>query len=138
MNDKTNIPTLPHGEGTMKYRTDRGKIMYRKWYKGVRLSVLADTQKEAMQKMRQKEKEFDSNPKQATKEKGAPLKDVMDKWLNLYKINEVKQRTFDRIECTCKNQIYKYPIGNMQIDTIDSDIIQEHMNTIIKENYSFR
>ena len=95
------LPQLPHGEGTMTLKekaNHRYEIMYRKMYKGKRLTVYADTASEAMSKMRDKEKEEDNEIFMKTV--SIISRDDIQDWLTQIKANQLKPKSCDRIETT--------------------------------------
>ena len=85
---------------------------------------------------------FDNNIPQGSS-KGA---DIMDQnitlyryitlWLDLFKKNEVKSGTFDRL-VQSNESIGRYPIGTMLVRELTALDIQFYINQIAKEGYSF-
>ena len=65
------------------------------------------------------------------------VKQYMDNWLHTVKINELKKSSsFDRKEATLENQVYKH-IGDIQIGSLAQNDIQNFINKLAEENYSF-
>ena len=72
--------------------------------------------------------------------------DIMDKdinlytyttlWLDLFKKNEVKQGTFDRLLQSCES-LGRYPIGLEKVSDVTALDIQFYINQITNEGYSF-
>ncbi len=54
----------------------------------------------------------------------------MEKWLVLYKKNELKERSYDRLEDTFKNYIMDSDLGHTTEDCITPDMIQNHIVTL--------
>ena len=96
---------------------------------GKRLSVYGATEAEARRKakeLREQAAKFDlSNVSRMS------VREYMDHWLYSVKINEPKPASFDRVEQSCKYQIYPY-IGDLQIQALTSDDIQQMLNAIAK------
>ena len=133
------LPSLPKGEGSMSITERNGKeyVMYRKLINGKRRTVYADTAKECMEKMREIEK---NDKKQTTKyfEGGLTLINSMTMWHDNVKKVSLKNRSWDREHHTIQNQIKPYGIANIQVRSVDSMMIQQHINYLIKEkNYSY-
>lgn len=130
------LPKLPYGEGSMSYMPDGKTIMYKKSVNKKRISVYGSSPRECIQKMRDREKEIAEN--NTLFNFGTILLcDAMDDWHNNFKKNRIKQRSWDREYHTKINQIYRYPIANMQMQAIDEHTIQKHINKLIKEGYSY-
>lgn len=96
---------------------------------GKRLSVYGATEAEARRKakeLREMSAKYDMSSVCRMS-----VKDYMDHWLYTVKINEQKPASFDRVEQSCKYQIYPY-IGDLQIQALTSDDIQHMLNEIAK------
>lgn len=96
---------------------------------GKRLSVYGATEAEARRKakeLREMSAKYDMSSVCRMS-----VKDYMDHWLYTVKINELKPASFDRVEQSCKYQIYPY-IGDLQIQALTSDDIQHMLNEIAK------
>lgn len=96
---------------------------------GKRLSVYGATEAEARKKakeLREQAIRFDmSNVCRMS------VSNYMDHWLYTVKINELKPASFDRVEQSCKYQIYPY-IGDLQVQSLTANDIQEMVNGIAK------
>ena len=96
---------------------------------GKRISVYGATEAEAKKKARELRAEaarFDlSNICKLS------VKDYMDHWLYTVKIYELKPSSFDRVEQSCKYQIYPY-IGDIQMQALTANDIQHMFNSIAK------
>lgn len=96
---------------------------------GKRLSVYGVTEAEARKKakeLRELSTKYDmSNVCRMS------VKDYMNHWLYTVKINELKPASFDRVEQSCKYQIYPY-IGDLQVQALTSDDIQQMLNAVAK------
>ena len=60
----------------------------------------------------------------------------MNNWLYNVKINELKPKSFDIKEHILNNQVYKY-IGDIQIGGLASNDIQNLINTLVSNGYSY-
>lgn len=96
---------------------------------GKRLSVYGATEAEARKKakeLRELSTKYDmSNVCRMS------VKDYMNHWLYTVKINELKPASFDRVEQSCKYQIYPY-IGDLQVQALTADDIQQMLNAVAK------
>lgn len=132
------IPKLPYGEGTISWMPDGETLIYKKTINKKRISVYGTTVKEVMTGMRVKEKEVTEKIKSQGEVDNTELfSSSIQRWLNTYKKAELKARSYDRTEHTMNNQILKYDIANLQVQGIKSDNIQNHINTLVSENYSY-
>ena len=135
--DKSKIPQLPHGEGTINVYDDK-KLIYKKTIKtsdgrSHRVSVYGKTPQICMRKMRAKELELERNNVDARIE---VLEDAMNDWCDHVHKQTVKQQTYDRLKKTIRNQIGKYNIGQIQYQIINSSDIQKHLDKLNKDGYS--
>ena len=64
------------------------------------------------------------------------VKEYMDNWLNNVKSNELKPKSFDAVECTLVNQVYKH-IGDIQIGGLVSNDVQTMINTLRDDGYTY-
>ena len=133
------LPKLPYGMGSYNYRGD--KIRYRKKckYKDEEkyLEVVGDTVQEVNHLMREKELDWQNSIDTRTTVSGVKqLRDVMEEWLKLYKKDELKDRSYDRIESIFNTHIKNTDLGRMTEDRITSDIIQKHLRDLrsVKDN----
>ena len=90
-------------------------------------SVYAKSEAECKKKLRALIKEIHSTDYISVQKK--PVKAYMDDWLNNVKKNELKPTSFDRLEQTLTYDVYPY-IGNIQLNSIKSDDIQQMINSL--------
>lgn len=130
------LPKLPRGMGSYDWKDkEHTVIRYRKQitYNGKteNLSVSGNSIKEVNSLMAEKETNFktsvDLNLK---KDITGTLESRMFDWLKLYKLEELKEKSYDRIERTYLNHIAGSELGRMHETSITSDHIQQHMNNL--------
>ncbi len=96
---------------------------------GKRLSVYGSTEAEARRKakeLRTKAAKYDlANISKLS------VQSYMEHWLYSIKINELKPSSFDRVEQSCKYQIFPY-IGSIQIQALTANDIQKMLSEIAK------
>lgn len=63
------------------------------------------------------------------------LADFINEWLVKYKRNSVKASTYDRLE-TAFDQFTKYPIANIPIEGLTTDILQDYVNCLVNDGYA--
>ena len=131
------LPKLPYGEGSMSVRKD-GLIMYRKNIKldGMSVSkcVYAKTVKEALQKMKEEERNTkytlqDSQTKET-------LCDALYYWAEHTKKPTLKAQSYNRLYGTIKNQIENSELGHYRYQSITSDELQSLIENLNNKNYS--
>lgn len=83
-----------------------------------------------------KEFKYDMIKNDFNEVKKITVKEYINDWLYNIKINELKPKSFDRDEGIIKNQIYKY-IADIQIGNLKINDIQQLMNTLIAQGYSY-
>lgn len=135
--DSSNIPRLPHGEGTISVYSDT-LLIYKKSIKlnngkTVRKSVYGESPKECMKKMRELENELHKSIPTADKE---PLSNAMYTWLQTIKRKTLKDAAYDRLESTIRNQIENSEIGHLRYQYISTNDINNLITTLINKNYS--
>lgn len=64
------------------------------------------------------------------------LSDSMQNWLEVFKFPSVERTTYDRYECTAKNQIYPY-IGEKVVGDVKSADIKKLLNDKMNEGYAY-
>jgi len=64
------------------------------------------------------------------------LQEYMDRWLNNVRANDLKPKSFDRLEATLNNQVYKH-IGDIQIAGITPNDVQVMINELKEDSYSY-
>lgn len=130
------LPKLPRGMGSYDWKDKaHTTIRYRKQitYNGKteNLSVSGSSIKEVNDLMIQKENEtkkmIDLN---MTKSVTGTLESKMFDWLELYKLEDLKGKSYDRVESTYLNHISGTDLGRMQEKAITSDHIQQHMKSL--------
>ena len=130
------LPKLPRGMGSYDWKDKEHTIIrYRKQitYNGKteNLSVSGTSIKEVNDLMTQKENEtkkmIDLN---MTKSVTGTLESKMFDWLELYKLEDLKGKSYDRVESTYLNHIAGTDLGRMQEKSITSDHIQQHMKSL--------
>ena len=87
-------------------------------------SFTADSKAKALKRMQQYIN--DNNAKEALDEWNDNMENCLNKWLNQYKICNLKASSFDRLSCTVRNNIVPY-IGDYHIQDITSAIIQQEV-----------
>lgn len=60
---------------------------------------------------------------------------AIEEWLNDYKRNSVKALTFDRL-VTSYRLMERYPVASVSVDEITSRIMQNYVNTLVRDGYS--
>lgn len=60
----------------------------------------------------------------------------MTDWLNEVKYNELKPSAFDRLEQTCKYQVFPF-IGSLQMGMVTADDVQSVINQLTDKGYSY-
>lgn len=80
---------------------------------------------------------YKKNKTDVTSQNGRLLKDVMIYWLHKIKRHEVKDNSFDRMICTYDNQILGYRIAERQVQSVDVEMITDHIEELINENLSY-
>ena len=134
---KGNLPKLPKGMGSYEQRGD--KIRYRKKlsFYGVECvaSVTGESIAEVNRLMKVREREFEERCRlHGTLNINLPLEVGMKKWLELYKKEELNEKSYDRIESTFYNHVVGTPLGGTYEDSITSDLIQRHMKHLNNSN----
>ena len=64
------------------------------------------------------------------------LQDSMQSWLQVFKFPSVEQTTYDRCECSAKNQIYPM-LGEKPVGDITAADIKNLLNCLMNENYAY-
>ncbi len=132
-----------YGEGSFYYDANRDKWRLRKTVQAGDqskvISVYADTQKQCLRLMKEKEVAFrefvdvtkDSlHDSQSAQHSKVILKTAIQEWLKVFKLRNTKSKSYDALESTLNNQIAKYPIGNRVVPMITALEIQNHLNDI--------
>ena len=72
----------------------------------------------------------------ASDEAQKKLRDSMQTWLEVFKFPTVERTTYDRAECTAKNQIYPL-LGDMIVAEITAKEIRHFLNTLMNDGYAY-
>lgn len=131
-----NIPKLPYGQGTMSLRKD-GTIKYKKRFGNPKKEyyVYGKTPRECMRKMNELENSVGNNV--STADNTSLLQEEMERWLINVKAKTLKDQSYKRLTGTFNNQIKQSDLGSMRIIQIDSDNVQELINNLNENKYSF-
>ena len=100
-----------------------------------RKSFSGTTKQEVNKKMTEYIAEFDKMV-EASDESKKTLRDSMQNWLQVFKFPSVERTTYDRLECTAKNQIYAI-LGNKVVGNIKSADIKNLLNHWMNEGYAY-
>ena len=100
-----------------------------------RKSFSGTTKQEVNKKMTEYIAEFDKMV-EASDESKKTLQDSMQNWLQVFKFPSVERTTYDRLECTAKNQIYAI-LGNKVVGNIKSADIKNLLNHWMNEGYAY-
>jgi len=130
------LPKLPRGMGSYMWNDSKHTLIkYRKpvRYKDEKkiITVYGKTIAEVNNNMKIKEEEFKKNIElQITNIVTGTLEEGMNTWLQLYKTEELKSKSYDRVESTYLTHIVGSDLGRMQEQAITSDHIQTHMKNL--------
>ena len=100
-----------------------------------RKSFSGTTKQEVNKKMTEYISDFDKMV-EASDESKKTLHDSMQNWLQVFKFPSVERTTYDRLECTAKNQIYAI-LGNKVVDNIKSADIKNLLNHWMNAGYAY-
>ena len=104
--------------GVVWYRDEQGE---RK-----RKSFSGTTKQEVNRKMTDYIANFEKEVNENT-EARKPLRESMQKWLEIFKFPSIERTTYDRYECTAKNQIYSL-LGDKIVENITAADIKQLLN----------
>lgn len=129
----------PKGAGSFKQNSD-GSVTHRKvvGYKadGRRkvLTVTAPSKSACLREMKRKQAEWERKQKWETVTQGLTVEDLCNRHLH-YQMEqeELKSKSIDRRECTIDCHIAAYPFGKLQIGSVTSKEIDEHINQLLRE-----
>ena len=96
-------------------------------------TVYAKSEAECRRKLRELIKQIHANEYVHVEKKS--VKTYMNSWLIDVKKNELKPKSYDRLEQTLKYDVYPY-IGDIQIGAIKSDNVQQMINSLRDKNKS--
>ena len=100
-----------------------------------RKSFSGTTKQEVNKKMTEYIAEFDKMV-EASDESKKTLRDSMQNWLQVFKFPSVERTTYDRLECTAKNQIYAI-LGDKVVGNIKSADIKNLLNHWMNAGYAY-
>ena len=100
-----------------------------------RKSFSGTTKAEVNRKMTDYIMDFE-NQVWASDETVKKLQDSMQSWLEVFKFPSVEQTTYDRCECSAKNQIYPI-LGEKPVGDITAADIKNLLNCLMNENYAY-
>lgn len=100
-----------------------------------RKSFSGTTKQEVNKKITAYIADFEKQTEQSDESKKT-LRDSMQNWLEVFKFPSVERTTYDRSECTARNQIYPY-IGDKIVGDITSAEIKELLNQKMNEGYAY-
>lgn len=138
MFQQSDLPKLPHGEGTIFIYSDK-TLAYKKTIKlpngkSVRKTVYAPSVKKCLDAMKQAEHELAKSCKNAER---TTLAEGISIWMDTVHKKTVKQQTYDRMQKTLRNQIENKFIGAIPYQSVSSDEIQELINELNERKYSY-
>ncbi len=100
-----------------------------------RKSFSGTTKAEVNRKMTEYIADFDSQIVQ-TDEAQKPLRESLQNWLQVFKFPSVEQTTYDRSECSAKNQIYPL-LGDKVVGDITAADIKHLLNHWMNKGYAY-
>ncbi len=100
-----------------------------------RKSFSGTTKQEVNKKMTAYIADFESAILESQESKKT-LQESMQKWLELFKFPSVERTTYDRYECTAKNQIYPI-LGDKIVSDITAADIRDLLNCKMNEGYAY-
>ena len=130
------------GNGTFIERKD-GSFIYRKSQglnpngKRKYISVVGETKAVCVKRMKEKEETLKRQRKMFSLSGIDTVEELCQRHLEYQVQNkELKPKSIDRREDTIRNQIGKYPLGQMQIQAVTPADIDNHINTLIATDLS--
>lgn len=138
MDKNITLPKMPRGQGSFFIHNERNKIGYRKNFtlpngRKIKKTVYGDTIDECLLKMKNVEKDIDNNVN-ITKQL---LYEAMVNWAEIAKKPTLKIQSYERLMQIINNQIKQSSLGNMSYQKITSDDIQEFINSVNDDGYSY-
>lgn len=100
-----------------------------------RKSFSGTTKQEANRKMTEYISNFEKMVEEADESKKT-LFVSMQTWLEVFKYPSVEHTTYDRLECTAKNQIYPF-LGDRVVSTIKAADIKKLLNSRMDKGYAY-
>ena len=100
-----------------------------------RKSFSGTTKQEANKKITAYIAEFENQVEESDESKKL-LKDSIQNWLEITKFPTVEQTTYDRLECTAKNQVYPL-LGDKIVGDITATDIKNRLNTLMNKGLAY-
>ena len=129
------LPKIPRGEGSFTWRNEAHTVMrYMKTFAipkttyKVRLSVDGATADECFKKMKEKERDAVKRYNVSLDNPRISLEDGIEEWLKREKMGRRKATTYDRNECTLRNQIKPYLFGKIESVEVTAEEIKKHLD----------
>lgn len=97
-------------------------------------ALYGKTEREVKRKLKDFQKEFYKNDQVTTARES--VERYMRRWLYSKKANELKQKSFDRLEQTVLYQVVPY-IGNLQVQALRADDVQDLINRLKQDGLSW-
>ena len=100
-----------------------------------RKSFSGTTKQETNKKITAYIAEFENQVEESDESKKT-LRDSIQNWLEITKFPTVEQTTYDRLECTAKNQVYPL-LGNKIVGDITATDIKNMLNTLMNKGLAY-
>lgn len=100
-----------------------------------RKSFSGTTKQETNKKITAYIAEFENQAEESVESKKL-LKDSIQNWLEVTKFPIVEQTTYDRLECTAKNQVYPL-LGDKVVGDIVAADIKNMLNTLMNKGVAY-
>jgi len=100
-----------------------------------RKSFSGTTKQETNKKITSYIAEFENQVEESDESKKT-LRDSIQNWLEITKFPTVEQTTYDRLECTAKNQVYPI-LGNKVVGDIVATDIKNILNTLMNKGLAY-
>ena len=113
--------------GTVWYRDEAGERK-RSAFSGV-------SKKDVEKKMKEYTEHFYDDQIQSD-ELRCPLQKSMQRWLEVFKMPSIERTTYDRYECTARNQIYP-ALGDKLVEDITAADIKSLLNKMMNDGYAY-
>ena len=101
-----------------------------------RKSFSGKTKQEVDQRIREYIVHFNDEMRLAGGESNKPLKESMQKWLEVFKYPSVQRTTYDRYDMTAKHHIYPV-IGNKPVSNVTAADVKKLLNGIMMKGLSY-
>ena len=130
------LAKLPRGEGSFNYRSN-GTIEFKKYVHvnngTIRAVVYGNTERECMEKMRQKETEIKERGKFTSDQL---LGEALEMWINKVKKNTLKKQSYNRLMGAAR-QIQKADFGHRFYGEIGTTELQNFIDHLIEQRYAW-